>query len=140
MRGRHIVRQIVVCEAEYKKLVRIRYRRHIRGLQQEIIVVGNPQRVKPGVIIDPDVRTERNPFDLRRDTIGGDTVAGQRGDEIQEQSFVDGVRGCGEPILVGDIYRAIQVDSKELFYPSVVLVPLLPPSSPLPSRSSTRNS
>ena len=33
IRGRHVARQIVIREAEYKKLVRIRYRRHIVGLQ-----------------------------------------------------------------------------------------------------------
>ena len=82
MSGRLVARQIVIREAEYEKLVRIRYRRHILGLQQKIVVVGNPQRVKPGVLIGPDVRTERNPFDLRRDAIGGDTVAGKRRDEI----------------------------------------------------------
>jgi hypothetical protein len=32
IRGRHIARQIVVREAEYKKLVRIRDGWHIRGL------------------------------------------------------------------------------------------------------------
>ena len=61
--------QIVIREAKYKKLVRIRHRRHIVGLQQEIVVVGNPQRVKPGVMIDTDVRTERNPLDLCRLTV-----------------------------------------------------------------------
>jgi len=115
-----MARQILIREAEYKKLVRIRYRRHIRGLQQEVIVVGNPQRVNPGVVIDPDVRTERNPLDLRRDAIGGDTVIGKRRDEIQEQSFADGVRGCGEPVLVRDIHCAVQVDLEELFYDSVI--------------------
>ena len=120
MHGRHTARQILIREAEYKKLVRIRYRRRVRGLQQEIVVVGNPQRVNPGVVIDPDVRTERNPLDLRRDAIGGDTVIGKRRDEIQEQSFGDGVRGCDESVLVGDIHRAMKVDLKELFYDSVV--------------------
>jgi len=33
MSGRQVVREIVIREAEYEKLVRIRYRRHIRGLQ-----------------------------------------------------------------------------------------------------------
>src|SRR5262245_4643610 len=124
MGGRLIARQILIGEAEYKKLVRIRYRRHVIGLQQKIVVVGNPQCVKPGLIIDPDVRTERNPLDLRRDAIGGDTVGGKRCDEIQEQSFADSVRGCGEPVLVGDIHRAVQVDLKELFYTSVVARPV----------------
>ena len=71
-------------------------------------------------MIDPDVRTERNPFDLCRDAIGGDAVIGKRRDEIQEQSFGNGVRGCGEAVFVGDIVRALQVDLKELLYPSVV--------------------
>src|SRR5262249_23984653 len=58
------------------------------------------------------------------DAIGGDTVGGKRCDEIQEQSFADSVRGCGEPVLVGDIHRAVQVDLKELFYTSVVARPV----------------
>ena len=140
VRGRLIARQISIREAKYEKLVRIRYRRRIGGEQQEIVVVGNPQRVKPGVVIEPDIRTERNALDLRRDAIGGDTIAGKRRDEIQEQSFGDSVRGCGEPVLVGDIYRAVEVDLKEVFYPASLLDPSLAPPRPLPSRSSTRNS
>ena len=35
MRGRHLVRQLLICEAEYKKLDRIRYWWRIRGRQQE---------------------------------------------------------------------------------------------------------
>ena len=76
--------------------------------------------MKPRVVIDPDVRTERNPLNLCRDAIGGNTVIGKRRDEIQEQSFGDGVSGCGEAVLVGDIVRALQVDLKELFNPGVV--------------------
>src|SRR6516162_992666 len=124
MSGRHVVGEIVIREAEYEKLVRIRYRRHIRGLQQEIVIVGNPQRVKSSVLIGPDVRAERNPFDLRRDAIGGDTVAGKRRDEIQEQSLSDGVRGRRESILVGDVHRVGKVDFKELFYHSIVARPV----------------
>src|SRR6516164_838548 len=124
MSGRHVVREIVISEAEYEKLVRVRYRRHIRGLQQEIVIVGNPQRVELGVLIGPDVRAECNPFDLRRDAIGGDTVAGKRRDEIQEQSLSDGMRGCRESVLVGDVHRAGKVDLKELFYDSVVARPV----------------
>ena len=124
MSGRHVVREIFIREAEYEKLVRIRYRRHIRSLQQKIVVVGNPQRMKPGVMIGPDIRAERNPFDLRRDAIGGDTVAGKRRDEIQEQSLSDGVRGCRESVLVGDVHRVGKVDLKELFYDSIVARPV----------------
>ena len=42
IRGRHIVSQISISKAEYKELVRIRYWRHIIGLQQVIVVVGDP--------------------------------------------------------------------------------------------------
>ena len=60
MSGRHVVREIVIREAEYEKLVRVWYRRHIVGLQQEIVIVGNPQRVKSGVLIGPDVRVRNS--------------------------------------------------------------------------------
>jgi len=54
VRGRHIARQIFIREAEYKKRVRIRYRRVIGGRQKEIVIVRHPQRVHPGVVSEPD--------------------------------------------------------------------------------------
>jgi len=60
VRGRLVARQISIREAEYKKLVRIRYGGRIGGLQQEIVVVGHPQRVQPRVVSEPNVRADRN--------------------------------------------------------------------------------
>src|SRR5262245_28090255 len=130
--GWRIARQLCVREAEHKKLIGIRYRWIIRGLQQEIVIVRDPQGVQPCVVSEPDVRTERNSLNLRRDPSGRDTIAGKRCDNIQEQIFCDGVRGCGGPVLVGDIVRVLQIDLEELLYAGVVArsaVPTLEPSA-----------
>src|SRR5262249_20709198 len=114
LRGRYIIRQIGISEAENKKLIRIRYCWNVVGRQHEIVVVGDPQRVKAGVVSEPYVRTKCNSLDLRRNTISGDTVSDKHCFYIQEQSFGDGVHGCSGAVLVGDIVRVSQVDLKEL--------------------------